>query len=138
MKANEMEITRIIWNGVDGYMDIDSANARSGDYDIERHDNGAATLFTQREAFQSIDVVEVDKSTIPTDSDGEMILDGLYVTDDLRIFRQAVDEQKILDALSLLIALGRLAVFDPETSTMKMIESACMNGPMIQLNAEIE
>jgi hypothetical protein len=47
-----------------------------------------------------------------------------------------MDEQKILEALAILIEAGRLAIFDPEHSTLKMVESVCINGELVQLNAQ--
>ena len=81
--------TQIIWNGCAGYMDIESVTARFGGYNIERNADGTATLYTPRESFTSIEVVEIDRATVPTDEDGDMILDGLNMTDDFRVFRAA-------------------------------------------------
>lgn len=67
-----MNTTKILWNGCDGYLTVDSATARFGGFDLE-------------DAFE---VVEIDKASIATDEDGEMIRDVIYVTEDMRCFRQ--------------------------------------------------
>lgn len=79
--------TKIVWNGCDGYMDIDSVTARFSGYNIERNEDGTATLYTPRESFESFAVVEIDEATVPTDEDGLAVLDGLYVTDDFRVWK---------------------------------------------------
>ena len=78
--------THIVWNGVDGYIDL-AGDCR--DYDITRHSDGTATLYTSRQSFESIRVEPVDRALVPTDGDGELILDGLYVTIDFRLWRPA-------------------------------------------------
>ena len=47
-----------------------------------------------------------------------------------------MDEQKIIEALRILAEAGRLAVFDPEHSTVKMVESVCINGELVQINVQ--
>ena len=47
-----------------------------------------------------------------------------------------MNEQKIMEALAVLIEAGRLVIFDPEHSTVKMVESVCINGELVQMNAQ--
>jgi hypothetical protein len=77
-------MTHIIWNGVDGHIDL-AGDCR--DYDITRDADGTATLHTSRESFESIPVEPIDRALVPVDGDGDMILDGLYVTSDFRLWR---------------------------------------------------
>jgi hypothetical protein len=77
-------MTQIIWNGVDSYLDLDSG---CWDYDVTFNADGTATLYTPRDSFDSISVEEVERASVPVDDDGDLILDGLYVTTDYRIWR---------------------------------------------------
>lgn len=70
-------MTQLIWNGCDGYMDIDSAHARA--YDITHNADGTATLYHGAQSYTSFEAEQLD--TAPED------MGGLYATEDGRVFR---------------------------------------------------
>ena len=77
--------TQIIWNGVDGYIEVANLNQ---DHNFTT-ENGVTTLFTTHESFKSFPVIEVNRDEVEKDEDGELILDGLFVTESFRIYREA-------------------------------------------------
>lgn len=56
-----MNITSIVWNGCDGY------------------EVGNESIFTKNEEHKPFKVVEIDENSILFDSDGDMLLDGIFV-----------------------------------------------------------
>lgn len=80
-----MTTTQIIWNGVDAYIEVSNLNQ---DHNFTT-ENGVTTLFTTRESFTSFPAIEVGRDEVATDEDGELVLDGLFVTESFRIYREA-------------------------------------------------
>lgn len=80
-----MTTTQIIWNGVDAYIEVSNLNQ---DHNFTT-ENGTTTLFTTNESFKSFPVIEVSRDEVATDEDGEMVLDGLFVTESFNIYREA-------------------------------------------------
>ena len=80
-----MTTTQIIWNGVDAYIEVSNLNQ---DHNFTT-ENGVTTLFTTIESFKSFPVIEVSRDEVATDEDGELVLDGLFVTESFNIYRDA-------------------------------------------------
>ena len=64
------QIIKLVWNGCDGY------------------EIGNKSVFTSREEFKSFDVVEIDSATLPIDEDGGINFNGIFMTGDLRCFKE--------------------------------------------------
>ena len=80
-----MTTTQIIWNGVDAYIEVANLNQ---DHNFTT-ENGVTTLFTTNESFTSFPAIEISSDEVATDEDGELALDGLFVTESFRIYREA-------------------------------------------------
>ena len=70
-------MTKIIFNGVDAYIELDNL-AATLDYEIERHIDGSATLFTHKESFDSFEAIEIDIKAVPLDEDGDFIFNSSW------------------------------------------------------------
>jgi len=87
--------TQLVWNGCDMDVVADERNSEIPAWPVQ--DEGGRWHYEQfkgqRVVFSGAHVhfgflaVEVDKAEVPTDEDGEMILDGLTMTNDGRVFR---------------------------------------------------
>lgn len=69
-------MTKLIWNGCDGYVELDLAK-RDPDY---RGKIKGETLYTQTEEHSAFPVIEIDEASVPIDDDGEMICDGIFIS----------------------------------------------------------
>jgi len=75
-------MTKLIWNGVDGYLTYDDARIQG----LLAEDG---RLYTQREGFDAFAVgEEVRIEDLPMADDGERDLSDVVVTADLRVFRK--------------------------------------------------
>jgi hypothetical protein len=87
--------TQIVWNGCDAYVEATNSNSETPNWPIQGNDGkwrteefpGQRVVFDRGLVHFAFRAVEMNKSEIPVDADGEMILDGLFVTEDSRIFR---------------------------------------------------
>ncbi len=62
-------MTKLVWNGCDGYIESEKS------------------VFTTREEFKPFEVIEINKESIPVDDDGEMILDGIFLSESGRFYK---------------------------------------------------
>ena len=76
-------ITQLIWNGCDGYIELDELRI-DNDYYVDK--NGNATLYTTRESFTAFPAVQVALTSVPM-VDGEYDFDGLFMTESGRVYR---------------------------------------------------
>lgn len=89
--------TQIIWNGSNAYVEADSRNSEIPTWPVQdqggrwHHEefDGQRVVFDRAKVYFGFEAVEVAKTEVPTDEDGEMILDGFYMTNDFRVFRAA-------------------------------------------------
>ena len=81
---DEMQAIELVWNGCDGYVEVDEAVRRG--YDIVRRPDGTAALYTQREGFASFGAVEISAKDVPI-VDGELDYDGIFMTESGRVYR---------------------------------------------------
>lgn len=72
-------MTKLIWNGCDGYMELDRAVTLG--YDVQ-----GETLYKQHESFNAFDASEIDPDTLPL-IDGERDTDGVFVTETGKYYR---------------------------------------------------
>ncbi len=73
-------MVKIVWNGVDNYVEIDAAVSRG--YDFDGH-----TLYRGARSYEAFDVVEVDPATLPRDEDGEVNIDGILGSESGKLYR---------------------------------------------------
>lgn len=73
--------TLIVWNGCDSYIEWDDA-LRSADYEIRD-----GKLITRRESFTPIEVERIDFKDLPVYEDGEKNFEGLYLTENGKIYK---------------------------------------------------
>jgi hypothetical protein len=78
--------TQIIWNGVDGYKEVERLDQ---DDRFEQMEDGSFKLYTRTESFTSFPVVQIAEADVPRDEDGELDFDGLFVTESFNIYRAA-------------------------------------------------
>lgn len=62
---------RIVWNGIDGYIETENAIAFGYRFDGEK-------LYHGSESFQAFDVVEIMPQDLPKDEDGEPDFNGVF------------------------------------------------------------
>lgn len=87
--------TQLVWNGCDSDVVADERNSEAPEWPVQdqggrwHHEQfkGQRVVFTQRSVHFGFLATEVNKAEVPTDEDGEMILDGLTMTDDGRVWR---------------------------------------------------
>lgn len=83
---NTANSTQIIWNGVDGYKEVEHLNQ---DDNFEKMKDGSFQLWNRTESFSSFPVVKIAEADVPRDDDGEFDFDGLFVTEAFNIYRAA-------------------------------------------------
>ncbi|MFZ2125381.1 MAG: hypothetical protein WAV01_02030 [Candidatus Saccharimonadales bacterium] len=75
-------MTKLIWNGVDGYMDYEVARVQG----MLAEDG---KLYTQREAFEAFSVgEEIKLESLPLDSDGDPDISSAWITESFRVYRK--------------------------------------------------
>ena len=74
------KMVKIVWNGVDNYVEIDAVVSRG--YDFAGH-----TLYRGARSYEAFDVVEVDPATLPRDEDGEVNIDGILGSESGKLYR---------------------------------------------------
>ena len=73
-------MVKIVWNGIDNYVEIDAAVSRG--YDFDGH-----TLYRGAHAYEAFDAVEVDPATLPRDEDGEVNINGILGAESGKLYR---------------------------------------------------
>ena len=74
------KMVKIVWNGVDNYVEIDAVVSHG--YDFAGH-----TLYRGARSYEAFDVVEVDPATLPRDEDGEVNIDGILGSESGKLYR---------------------------------------------------
>lgn len=64
-------MTQIVWNGCDGYIEVDDAVRRGYDFD-------GNTLYKGSQEFTAFTVVEINVGDLPKDLNGEPDFDGVF------------------------------------------------------------
>jgi hypothetical protein len=62
-------MTNIVWNGCDGYIESEKS------------------VFTATEEFKSFKVIEIERKSIELDDEGDLILDGIFLLDSGRFYK---------------------------------------------------
>ena len=73
-------MTKIVWNGCDGYVETDEAVRRGYNFDGEK-------LYHRADAFTSFEAVEINPADLPKDEDGELVLDGVFGTETGKFYK---------------------------------------------------
>ena len=73
-------MTKIVWNGCDGYVEADEAVGRGYDFD-------GATLFHGGQAFKAFEATEIKPEDLPVDDDGEVDVNGVFGTETGRYYK---------------------------------------------------
>lgn len=71
-------MTKIVWNGCDGYVEADEAARRGHNFD-------GVKLYHGAQEFTAFEAVEITPDDLPTD--GEPIVDGVMGTETGRFYR---------------------------------------------------
>ena len=75
-------MTKIVWNGCDGYVEADEAVSRGHDFDGEKLYHGA-------QEFTAFEATEINPDDLPKDEDGEPIFDRVLGSETGRFYRAA-------------------------------------------------
>lgn len=75
----------IVWNGCDEYVETEKAKSRGHDFD-------GTLLYHGSLAFKPIEVVEIDPKDLPTDEEGQPILDGVLGTETGHFYKAATPQ----------------------------------------------
>lgn len=65
---------KIVWNGIDNYIESDQAVRRGHDFDGER-------LYHGTQVFTAFNAIEIDPKILPLDDDGETDFSGVLGTE---------------------------------------------------------
>ena len=72
-------MTKIVWNGCDGYVEAEDAVARGYDFDGEKLYHGA-------KEFTAFEATEVSPADLPKDEDGEPDVDGVFCSESGKVY----------------------------------------------------
>lgn len=87
--------TQLVWNGCDADVVADERNSEVPEWPVQDEGGrwhreqfkGQRVVFNGAHAHFGFLAVEIDKADVQKDEDGEMILDGLTMTEDGRVWR---------------------------------------------------
>lgn len=80
------EIIQLIWNGCDGYFEVDRAPK---DANMDINSEGTAFLYHRAKTYYSFPVIEIGWDAVPMDGDDEYVFDGLFVSERNKVYRPA-------------------------------------------------
>lgn len=73
-------MTKIVWNGCDGYVEADEAVQRGYDFDGEK-------LYKGLQEFTAFEATEIDLASLPQDEDGEPVVDGVFGSESGKFYK---------------------------------------------------
>lgn len=73
-------MTKIVWNGCDGYVEADEAVQRGYNFD-------GSNLYNGYQEFTAFEATQIDPDSLPKDEDGEPEFNGIFGSESGKFYK---------------------------------------------------